>query len=74
VGILTVRCRVSQEPITCITDFEGATLRVICAAFEEADGMCRLKRRVHENGPLSQLLDRVSRHTLDARGTRCDFA
>ena len=73
-GLITLRCRVSQQPVSCVTDMEGATVRVICGAFEEAGGICRIKRRIREGGPLSQLLDRISDQTLDTRSMRCELA
>jgi hypothetical protein len=55
-----------------VMDLEGNVLRVICEEYSE-DGTCRLKTSALQGGPLTQLLERVSEHTLDARGTACSL-
>ena len=72
-SLTTTRCHVSHQPVTCVTDLEGCVVRVICDAFEEAGGVCRIKRGVDRGGPLAQLLDRVEEQTLDTRNIRCDL-
>ena len=72
-AIASVRCPVAHAVVTRVTDFEGETLRVICPEFEEPTGICRLKKSAFEEGPLSQLLERVAEDTLDRRTTRCDL-
>jgi hypothetical protein len=69
--IARVRCPVLGAKVTCVTDLEGETTRVICAEYDEPTGMCRLKRNISQAGMLGQLLERVSEETLDSRTTRC---
>jgi hypothetical protein len=59
--------------VTCVTDLTGATSRIVCSEFEEPTGICRLKKRAFEGGPLSQLLERAADQMLDSRSTRCDL-
>ncbi len=72
-AIASVRCPVLGANVTRVTDLEGEVTRIICAEYEEPGGICRLKKNVSEGGMLSQLLERVSEHTLDTRSTRCDL-
>jgi hypothetical protein len=72
-AIASVRCPVLRADVAFVTDLEGEVTRVICAEYEEHTGICRLKKNVSEGGALSQLLERVSEHTLDTRSTRCDL-
>jgi hypothetical protein len=58
--------------VSRVMDLEGNVLRVICEEYGE-DGTCRLKTSALQGGPLTQLLERVSEHTLDARGTACSL-
>ncbi|HEY7288558.1 MAG TPA: hypothetical protein VH583_01890 [Vicinamibacterales bacterium] len=67
----TIRCPVAQRDIDCEADFEGMITRVFCTELDERTGICRLKRNALEGGPLTQLLERVSEHTLDSRGLTC---
>ena len=69
--IVTVRCPVVGARVTCVTDLEGETTRVICPEYDESTGTCRLKRSVSQEGMLGQLLERVSEGALDSRSTRC---
>jgi hypothetical protein len=66
-----VHCAVLHATVTRETDLEGEVTRVICPEYEEATGICRLKRRVQESGPLGQLLERVSEESLETRSTQC---
>ena len=70
-AITTIRCPVTQGPVMCDVDLEGTMTRVFCPEFEERTGVCRLKRNALEGGPLSQLLERASEHTLDCRHLQC---
>jgi hypothetical protein len=72
-AIKVVRCPVAQATVTRVTDLEDETVRVICPEYEEPTGICRLKARALEGGPLAQLLDRLSEATLDRRSTQCDL-
>jgi len=72
--LTTVRCHVSHEPVTCVTDLEGAVVNVICSAFEKERRLCRLKQRDLSGGPLSQFLERAADQTLSSRDLRCDLA
>ncbi len=66
----SIRCPVLGADVGCITDLEGTVLTIICEEYAE-DGTCRLKASARQGGPLAQMLERVSEHTLDARGTAC---
>jgi hypothetical protein len=70
-AIRSIRCPVLGRHVTAITDLEGAVTRVICAEYHDSDGACRLKASVRENGPLGQLLERMSEDSLDTRSMRC---
>jgi hypothetical protein len=70
-AISSIRCPVLGAQVTQITDLEGTVTRVICAEYVGSDGTCRLKKSAREGGPLAQLLERVSEHTVDTRNTRC---
>ena len=65
--ITTVRCPVAQRDVVSEADFEGTITSVFCTELEERTGICRLKRNALDGGPLSQLLQRASEHTLDSR-------
>jgi hypothetical protein len=67
----SVRCHVLGANVTRVTDLEGASVRVICPEYEEANARCRLMKRVQTGGPLSQLVERLAEDTLDTRSTRC---
>ena len=70
----SVRCPVLGAHVTRVTDFEGVPVRIICAEYEQAGGMCRLKSNALDGGPLSRLLERVQENTLGSRSTRCDLS
>ena len=72
-SIVTAECPVSQRTVARVVDLEGVATNVICDAFEPATRTCGLKRHVDDGGPLSQLLEHVSEHTLGQRSLRCDF-
>ena len=69
--VTTVRCPVAQRDIICDADLEGTITNVFCPELEERTGTCRLKRNALEGGPLTQLLERASEHTLDSRRLTC---
>jgi hypothetical protein len=73
-AIKTIRCHVSQSTISMVTDLEDNVMQVICPEYDNATGMCRLKRRASSGGPLSTFLARASDGTLDGRPVRCDFS
>ena len=72
--LVTAHCHVSHADVVCVTDFEGATNRVICGEYDAAERTCGLKRRARAAGPLSQLLERAAEGTLGSADVRCDFA
>lgn len=53
-----------------MTNFEGGVGRVICPEYE-VEGTCRLMKAALQGGPLSQLVERNSEHTLGTRTTEC---
>jgi len=71
-AMTSIRCAVLGADVTCVTDLEGAVLKVICDQYAD-DGTCRLKASALRGGPLTQLLERVSEHTLDTHGTLCSL-
>jgi len=72
-GISSVRCPVLGASVTCVTDFEGETTKIICTEYDEPTGICRLKKSASQGGMLSQLLERVSEDTLGTKNMRCDL-
>jgi hypothetical protein len=66
-----VRCPVLGAHVTRVTNLEGETTRVICAEYDERTGLCRVKSNTAGGGPLSQLLERVSREALDTKSPVC---
>ena len=70
-AITSIRCPVLGAHVTQVTDLEGNVTRIICAEYEDATGVCRLKKTALDGGPLAQLLERLSEHTLETRGTLC---
>ena len=72
--IVTIHCPTSRSDVVRITDFEGATTRVVCAEYDEASETCRLKTRALGDAPLARLLERADEGMLAAHGVRCDFA
>jgi hypothetical protein len=71
--ITSVRCPVLGAEVTRILDFEGHVTAVICEEYDPAGGTCRLKAAALRGGPLTQLLERMSEHTLDGRGVACSM-
>lgn len=70
-AITAIRCPVAQRDIMCEADLEGTITSVFCPELDERTGICRLKRKALEGGPLTQLLQRASEHTLDSRRLTC---
>jgi hypothetical protein len=70
-AIQSVRCPALGAPVARITDLEGGVIRVVCGEYNDRDGTCRLKASARASGPLGQLLERVSEHSLDTRSIRC---
>ena len=70
-AITSIRCPVLGAHVTQVTDLEGNVTRIICAEYEDATGVCRLKKTALDGGPLAQLLERLSEQTLETRGTLC---
>ena len=64
-------CHVLRGHVTRITSLEGEVVRIICAAYEEPTGDCRLKKGRRQGGPLSQLLERVADEALDTKSVSC---
>jgi len=73
-AITSTWCPVVGTTVTRVTDLEGRVMRVICAEYEASTNTCRLKRSAFDEGPLSQLLERVSEDTLKTRSTLCEFS
>ena len=72
--ITTVHCPVSHADVVRVTDFEGATTRVVCPQYDEPGETCRLKSSASTAAPLTRLLQRVDESTLDVHDVRCYFA
>jgi len=72
-AIKSVLCHVSQSHVPVVTDMEGAITRLICSEYEEATGLCRLRKIALNGGPLSNLLERIDEGMLDRPATRCEL-
>ncbi len=66
-------CPVSRADVFRVTDLEGATIRILCAEYDDTTGTCRLKLSATAGGPLARLLERAQEGTLAAHGVRCDL-
>jgi hypothetical protein len=64
-------CSVLQTHVTCLTDLEGAVVRVICYQYDKATGNCRMKPGPADCGPLTKLLTRHAEHGLAEAGRAC---
>ena len=69
-AIQSIRCPISGEQVTQVTNFEGDVERVICPEYD-VSGSCRLMKDARQGGPLAQLLERHTEHTLSMRGNEC---
>jgi hypothetical protein len=72
-AITSVLCHVSQSHVPVVTDMEGSITRLICSEYEEATGLCRLRKTALNGGPLSNLLERIDEGTLDRPAARCEL-
>ena len=72
-AITSVHCNVLGANVTCVTDLEGTVTQIVCAQYDPATDLCRVKKGALAGGPLSQLLERVAEGTLASRGTRCEL-
>lgn len=73
-AIKSVWCPVLQTHVTCVTDLEGAIVKVVCAEYEEGTRTCRMKQAAVRAGPLSKLLIQASESTLADRTLHCTIA
>jgi len=69
-AIQSVWCPVSREQVPRVTNLEGGVSRVICPEYD-AGGSCRLIQASRLGGPLTQLLERNTEHTLGTDATAC---
>jgi hypothetical protein len=69
-----MRCPVSHDAVLRVTDLEGATIRMLCSAYDDSTGACRLKAHAVHDGPLARLLQRAEADTLAEHDTRCQLA
>jgi hypothetical protein len=69
-AIQSIRCSVSATDVTLVLNLENSVIRVICPEYEP-DGSCRLMKEARRGGPLTQLLERATEHTLTTHGTQC---
>jgi hypothetical protein len=72
-AITSVHCNVLGANVTCVTDLEGTVTQIVCAQYDPATGLCRVKHDALGGGPLSQLLERVAESTLASHGVRCEL-
>ena len=70
-AITPIRCAVLGGEVAQVINLEDEVTALICREYDAASGVCRLKKGALDGGPLSQLLERVSEHTLMSRSTRC---
>ena len=69
----SVWCPVCHAGVIRVTNLEGEVRAVHCSQYRE-DASCALKAVARLGGPLSQLLEQVSEHTLGRQSTRSDLA
>ena len=67
-------CSVQQATVSRMMTFEGDVSTVICHEFDPVTRACRLKKAASLEGPLSQLIARVSEGTLADPAPRCHLA
>jgi hypothetical protein len=72
--ITTTWCSVLKANVTKVTTLEGEVTTLNCREFEPVTKTCRLRKMTRLQGPLSQLLERVSEGTLADPAARCDVA
>lgn len=67
----TVWCPVRQDHVSRTVNFAGEVVHVICPDCDAQTGFCRRRTSDRNDGPLGQLLDRVSEATLADATTNC---
>ena len=67
----SIWCPVLDARVTREVYLEGCPVRIFCPEYHAQTGACRLRARATRGGPLSQLLERVSEHTLEEAGVAC---
>lgn len=72
--IAPMHCPVSHADVVRVTDFEGATIQIVCSSYDERTAGCQLKSRAASAGPLTRLLERTQEGTLASHGVRCNLA
>ena len=72
-AIVSEYCAVLGSHISRVTDFEGATNKIICPDYVTAGGVCRRLKDAKQGGPLSLLLERVSENMLRTKDEHCIF-
>lgn len=72
-AIVSEYCAVLGAHILRVTDLEGATNRVICPEYQAPEGVCRRLNDAKRGGPLSQLVERVSKDALRTKDVHCIF-
>jgi hypothetical protein len=65
-----IHCPVLGAAVTCVEDFEGQVMRVLCTEYEQ-NGTCRLKKAGQQGGPLSQFLQRAQEGGFETRSPAC---
>jgi hypothetical protein len=60
--------------VSLVTNLGGEITAVICPEHDGDNGICRLKKRASEGGPLVQLLAQAESLPLPIRSTQCDIA
>ena len=67
-----VRCEVLGADATRVTDLEGVVTHLVYPEYQQSTGACRRRMaQARGDGPLSQLLQRVTEGTIDRRGNQC---
>ena len=72
-AIESVWCPVCHAGVIRVTNLEGEVRAVNCSQYRQG-ARCALKVVACLGGPLSQLLEQASEHTLGRQSTRCDLA
>ena len=67
----SVFCHVRHAHVAVVTDLEGHLTQLVCPEYEPSIGLCRIRARAKDGGPLSQLLERLDEETLDQPAERC---
>jgi hypothetical protein len=72
-AIVSEYCTVLGTHVLRVTDLEGATETIVCPEYQASDGACRRLKDAKQGGPLSQLLERVSKDALRTKDVHCIF-